>query len=61
MSDQKMAPEAVEDVKSQPLALVNKAKGQLDQLSVAYTEWHDIRTGEKDEKYFKIAQSRIET
>ena len=59
MSDQKMAPEAVEDVKSQPLALVNKAKGQLDQLSVAYTEWHDIRTGEKDEKYFAWLGWRI--
>ena len=37
---------------SKALVLVDKAKGVLEKVTQAYTEWHDVRTGNKDEKYF---------
>lgn len=37
---------------SKAVVLVDKAKGVLEKVTQAYTEWHDVRTGNKDEKYF---------
>ena len=52
MSNDIMTPEPDPSIKGRALVLADKAKSQLEKISNAYTEWHDVRTGAKDEKYF---------
>ncbi|QWD61805.1 HlyD family efflux transporter periplasmic adaptor subunit [Polynucleobacter sp. MWH-UH25E] len=39
-------------VNSTALVVANTTKTALTKLADTYTEWHDLRTGQKDEKYF---------
>ena len=62
MSEQLMSPEQGPDhlpenpktprQESKALVLVDKAKGALEKLTQTYNDWHDVRTGDKDERYY---------
>jgi len=52
MSDQIINPKANSRIKGIALTMVARVKNTLDYISDAYVQWHDIRTGAKDETFY---------